>query len=205
MKLNKVLVLILALIVLVSCSAQKRKAMIPELDKSYEVFDIKSFEANGGGKTVMVEKTMVVEEESQSYGWIRRKFYNGSHFCLVEKFYKSGGLKEKVFSFNDGSPVGTWYKYNESGELSEEIDTEKDYKFNTDSLLEFLSDKKIPLTQGYDQSGWSTTVYKEEMEDTGEPVWVVTWLMLPEELQELTIDGQTGEVLETKSMQYLNR
>ena len=179
--------------------------MIPELDKTYETFDIKAFKVAGGEKRILTEKTMVIEEEEMSDGFIRRKFFNGSYFSLVEKFYPSGGLKEKVLSFNEGSPVGIWYKYNENGSLTEELNTEEGYEFGTEDLLEFCKEKKIPLSQGYVTSGWQTTVFKEEHEETGDAIWQITWLIQPEEAQELTIDGQTGKVIESKSFKYNNR
>lgn len=203
-------IIILVAICINACQAQKNdltkhNIMIPELDSTFEKLDIDLYNKEVepiSGKRIVVSGKKYLEEEKQSYGFIRREFFNDTYFVLIKKFTKKGGVLEKAISFNNGYPIGFWYKFDEQGNLTEEIDTDKGYDYGWKKIVQYCEDHEIELTKGYPKGGFHTSVYKEE--ENGKKVWVITRQTAGDKLEAITLDGKTGKELNKKELEFIN-
>ena len=197
------------LLCLQSCKAQQKimedqEFIIPEIDNKFEKFDIQIFDEKRIGKKRKYRKEkIVIEEDIQSYGYIRRMYYDSSFFKYNKMFYKNSFIKQKGLLFNNGSQYGIWYEFDQEGSLIEEIDTDKGYDFGWKEVILYCEAHKILLTKGYVTSGFQTTIYKEE-NDQGTKIWVITYQIAGDQLLELTLDGKTGEELSRKELEFIN-
>ena len=83
-----------------------------------------------------------------------------------------------------------------------EENNDLEYPFSIEKLLNFLIDQKIPLTKGVVTDGYNTKIIKTN--EANRPCWVVKWLITPDKLEILTIDGETGKVIDREYMEYEN-
>ncbi len=205
------LILISITLCLQGCKAQSKimenqNNFIPAIDNSFEKFDIKEFEVKKDSiskKYIISNEVFYQEAEKQSLGYIRRTYYNKSYFMMVKKFFDNGNIQEKAISFNNGYPIGIWYEFDEAGNLIREIDTDRGYDFGWKEILSYCGQHKITLAQGYETSGFQTTIYKEESA-SGANIWVITHQVSGDQLEEITLDGKTGTVLGKKQIEFVN-
>ena len=191
------------------CKAQTKvmenqEIIIPEIDNSFEKFDLESFQKERKGKKKKKkEKGIFIEEDSFTTGFITRIYYDSLYFKYNKIFYKNLKIKEKGIIFNNGSQYGIWYEFNEQGELIREINTDEGYDFGWEQVILYCIENKIELAKGYETSGFQTTIYKEKNEQ-GANVWVITYQIAGDQLLELTLDGKTGEELNRKELEFIN-
>ncbi|MEO6830845.1 MAG: hypothetical protein ABI378_01350 [Chitinophagaceae bacterium] len=149
--------------------------------------------------TVSTEGKTYIEEQKQSTGFIARISNADSYFKVIKNYAPGGQLRDKGVIFNSGSfPIGKWYYFNESGQLTKTEDNDTGYRFDFEDLYKFLEKHNISLTLGAipPLSGFHTTIEKKEQ--AGQPVWVVTWKKEPQLLEEIILDGKNGRVISTK-------
>ncbi len=191
------------------CKAQSKimedqNIILPEIDNKFEKFDIETFKKEKKGKKrKKKEKQTLIEEDIQSYGYISRIYYDSSYFKYNKLFYNNLGIKQKGIIFNNGSQYGTWYEFDEQGNLIKEIDTDKGYDFGWEQVIAYCEKNKIQLTKGYATSGFQTTIYKEESEQ-GNNIWKIEYQSSGDQTTEIILDGITGKELDKKIIPYEN-
>jgi len=143
-----------------------------------------------------------------------------SYFSIYKIFYKSTGyIREKGLIITKAnsllSRVGTWYFYDESGKLTQEINDDHHYKFTFNDVLAFCKKERIPFTKGKDYLT-KTIIRTSDNEpisvthyafiDRGEDYkglkywWVIThYPGFFEYRTEIVLDGQTGKVISRHS------
>ncbi|HQX29782.1 MAG: hypothetical protein IPI00_06995 [Flavobacteriales bacterium] len=189
---------------LANCVAQKNMNMVPYVDDKFSTFDIKAFDQERVDRKRVIQKDgMYIEEEIQSYGYIRRTYHNDSYFKVNEKYYATGGIKTRALLFNSGSERGFRYEFNERGSVVSREDTDTGYSFTWDDVIAYCNDRAIPLVKGYVHGGWQTMINKNK-NDEGIAVWVVTWKKGLSRLEEITLDGATGELLNTRDLEFVD-
>ncbi|RXM50315.1 MULTISPECIES: hypothetical protein [unclassified Chryseobacterium] len=177
--------------------------MIPTIDRSLEKFDVEYFEKNSTRGTFVknIDNDIIIEDR-QSFGYIRQQYDNNSVFNKNILFYRSGNIKEKGIAFNEGSPIGIWYYFDESGKLVKEENTDEGYNFTPEKVVGYCEKNKIELPKGYHESGFYTQVRKETL--NGKKVWVIKYLIPGGDIQKLVLDGQTGKELEKKVVPFVS-
>ncbi|MFL1895017.1 hypothetical protein ACJRPK_04900 [Aquimarina sp. 2-A2] len=176
--------------------------IIPEIDNKFEKFDIDKFDLEKENIFIK-ENDFYIKRMNQSFGFAKHLVKENSFFSILKLYFKNSFIKEKGISFNNGSEYGVWYKFDEQGNLIEEIDTDKGYDFDWKQVVHYCEKNKIELTKGYETSGFQTTIYKEESEE-GHKTWVITYQFSGDQLIELTLDGITGKELNKKKLEFVN-
>ena len=177
---------------------------IPKVTSAFETFPFQSFDSvSGFTSTTLQDGTYIEYQEQGEDGYIERISPKDSYFCIIKKYYKNGGIKEKGLSVNYGGfKKGVWYYFDETGKPVSEENHDAGFTFTFEKLIAFLEREKIPLVLGYDgDSYYHTSIYN--LADTGKTVWVVEWMntasAIPNTVERMLIDGTTGEVLEKQT------
>ncbi|WP_115644241.1 hypothetical protein [Bergeyella zoohelcum] len=176
--------------------------MIPTVDNKFEKFDIDDFNKNSiRGSLLISRKDITILKDRQSYGFIKQTYKNDI-FCINHIYYKSGNIREKGIEFNEGSPIGIWYYYDESGKLIKEEDTDIGYDFGPMEVVKYCEENKIVLPKGYQPTGYQTRVLKQEFE--GKKVWRISYQIAGDKIQQILLDGKTGKELQKKIVPFYN-
>ncbi|WP_426477424.1 hypothetical protein ACP3T3_19655 [Chryseobacterium sp. CBSDS_008] len=186
-------------------SQELQNKMIPKIDNKFEKFDIKTFNENiNSDESFILLKSAdgIQQLQKQSYGFINRLFYKENQFVLIKKFYNNYNLKEKGLLFNEGSPIGIWYYFDESGKLIKEENTDEGYRFTPEKIVKYCEKNKIELPKGYHESGFYTRVRKDVL--NGKKVWIIEYLIPDGDIQKVVLDGQSGAELERKMVQFVS-
>ena len=126
-----------------------------------------------------------------------------SYFYVAKNFFRNQMIKEKGVLLNTGHcPVGIWFFYNEDGKLTKQIDFDLEYQFGLGKLFDYLRGQKINLTEGVVTQGFHTEIYREI--ENGNPLYYVHWLIKADQIEILTIDGNTGKILNKDYSKYDN-
>ena len=109
---------------------------------------------------------------------------------------------EKGFIINSGSyKKGIWYYYDSLGNIINQVVEDKSAKFNIEQLMVFLKSKSIPVTNGFIENGVHTKIYFDtSIKPTN---WVVEYLFTTNKLKKITIDAQTGKIINTELINYI--
>ncbi|WP_228448477.1 hypothetical protein [Chryseobacterium sp. CH25] len=145
-----------------------------------------------------------IQDNFQPSGAIyRERSFNRNSFLHTNKFfYDNGYIKKKGRLFNEGSSIGVWYYFDESGKLVKEENTDEGYGFTPEKLVRYCEKNKIELPKGYHESGFYTQVRKETL--NGKKVWVIKYLIPGGDIQRVVLDGQTGKELEKKKVPFVS-
>jgi len=207
---NTFLILLFA-ISLINCKAQHKQnteLMIPEIDNIFETFDVETFKKGNGNRQdeknneYYIIRTGDWKDTKVKSGYGEGTYPNNSYFMVIKNYFPNGNIDIKGIGFNNGSQYGIWYKFDEKGNLIEEINTDKGYDFSWGNIIKYCEKNKIELTKGYVDSGFQTTIYKEEMD--GGKTWRITYqLPAGDKLMEITLDGKTGVELKRKELNFI--
>ncbi|WP_374464302.1 hypothetical protein [Chryseobacterium sp.] len=200
---NKIIVLIW-LSIFIQCQSQKiDKYMIPIVDNKYEKFDIENFLKNSVRGTLIVKSNdATVVEDKQSYGFIKQVYKKDDIFCHTVLYYPTGKIKEKGITFNNGTEIGIWFYYDESGKLLKEENTDEGYDFKPADIIAYCEKNKIDLPKGYHDSGYQARVLKQDFE--GKKVWRISHQIAGDKIEEIILDGKTGKELQKKTVPFYN-
>lgn len=199
-----------------SCHAQQKDIMnnstasknliYPEVDKSFEKFDLNKLDTITGINIVKSKNGDVTEYQKQSTGYIIRFQPQNSYFTLIKKFFKSGQIESKGLIFNSGDfRKGTWYFFDENGTALPAKNFDSDFSFSFENLYDQLIQMGIPLTIGNLEGGFNTTIQKETQ---GKPKWSVEWLKdtstHPNIIERIDFDGTSGKIIHREQYEYTN-
>lgn len=188
----------------IQCQTQtKQKSMIPIVDNKFEKFDIKTFKKNlENGFYIFQENEFLNRCYTQSNGYLQEIYSHNSIYSLNKFFYNNGNIHKKGYYINEGSLVGIWYYFDESGKLIKEEDTDAGYDFQPEDVIKYCEKNKIILPKGYQTSGYQTRILKENME--GKKAWRISYQIAGDKIQEIILDGKTGKELEKKVVPFHN-
>ena len=200
---NKIIMLIW-LSIFIQCQSQKiNKYMMPIVDNKYEKFDIENFQKKSiRGYLKGRENSNINVQDFQSPGY-REMIYNDNLFYKINKFfYNNGNIKKKGCLFNEGSAVGIWYHFDESGKFVKEENTDEGYNFKPENIIAYCEKNKINLPKGYHDSGYQARVLKQDFE--GKKVWWISHQIAGDKIEEIILDGKTGKELQKKVVPFYN-
>ena len=155
---------------------------------------------------------------------IYQETHPDSYFSIYKIYDSRGYIKEKGLIITKAtsllSRMGTWYFYDESGKLINEINYEKPYTFTFNEVLAFCKKEGFPVTKGKDYPTKTIVIENETYTlnnytdiDRGEKQkdfkytnmykdlkywWVVTHIF-NNYMTEIVLDGRTGKVLSRHS------
>ncbi|WP_326982454.1 hypothetical protein VUJ46_20080 [Chryseobacterium sp. MYb264] len=203
----KKILICICLSIFMQCHTQKIDNLLPRVDEKFEKFDIESFNKNSVRGYVLIQKENTISiQEIQSFGFIERQYNANSIFKKNIFFYKNGYIKKKGILFSEGSQIGIWYYFDESGKLIKEEDTDSGYLFKPEDIIKYCKKNNIELSKGYhERDGYQTSIYKNEVD--GKKVWLISYInSLNKQDKEikLTLDGQTGKVVKREEFPYDN-
>ncbi|OCA72754.1 hypothetical protein BBH99_02905 [Chryseobacterium contaminans] len=177
--------------------------MLPTVDSKFEKFDVEAFKSNAvRGTYFIMTNVCTLRQDKQSKGYLQGEYINSSFFKLNKFFYSDGNIESKGLLFNEGSQVGIWYYFDESGKLVKEENTDEGYGFTPEKVVGYCEKNKIELPKGYHESGFYTQVRKEIL--NGKKVWVIKYLIPGGDIQRVVLDGQTGKELEKKVVPFVS-
>ncbi|AZA55542.1 hypothetical protein EG348_10690 [Chryseobacterium sp. G0201] len=180
--------------------------MIPIIDNRFEKFDVNSFNTNSTKDYFYISKDSTIYiQETQSFGYVESQFNLNTYFKINKFFFKNGNVKMKGYLFHEGSAIGIWYHFDESGKLIKEENTDDGYDFKPEDVVKYCESHKIKLPKGYQDSVYQTSVYKKEID--GKKVWQISYVIAvgkEEFIEEITLDGKTGKLIKKKQVSYIN-
>ncbi len=205
----KKLLFILTILSLTSCVAQKNLKMeqeiiIPQITKEFETFDIKEFNIKKLNEEVRIkedDKLIILLDYSKGYS--KSVYYDKSAFSVVNNYYLNGNIEIKGIRFNNGSEYGTWYYYDEKGNLTKEENIDEGYDFGWLDVIKYCLKHNIQLEKGYPKSGGvKTEIYKNEEE--GKKVWTISYYKpKTDEYIEVTLEGKTGKEIKRRDLEFI--
>lgn len=148
--------------------------MIPTVDNKVEKFDIEKFKKNALRGTFLINmKNITIKQDEQKPGYLEELYSNNAVFMLNKFFFDNGNIEKKGYMFNKGSQIGIWYYFDESGKLIKEENKDEGYDFKPEDVVKYCENHKIKLTKGYHESGFQSSIVKEERQ--GRKVWVIKY------------------------------
>ncbi|QDP85765.1 hypothetical protein FNJ88_09480 [Chryseobacterium sp. SNU WT5] len=197
------IIIIALLSIFLQCSSQKNQNMIPKADSKFERFDIAKFKKNEvRGYFKYKEDANIYIQDTQSPGYRETLFIQNSFFKYNKFFSDNGNIEKKGILFINGSSIGIWYFFDETGKLIKEENTDEDYHFSPEDVVEYCEKHKIKLPIGYQDSGFQTIVDKRE--ENGKKVWMISHQISADEIEKLILDGKTGKELSKKIVPFIN-
>jgi hypothetical protein len=136
--------------------------------------------------------------------------FKGDYFKIIKHFYENNNIKMKGLFFNSvgsrGFQKGTWYEFDEQGNLIKEIDYDKYYKFTFEDILKFCERENIKVDKGpiLQSTGFHTRILREYSSISNLSTWTIEWLKESDTIQTIKIDGTTGKVLSRTDGHYIN-
>lgn len=188
----------------IQCQSQKTKnTMIPAIDNKIEKFDIEYFNKNSvRGLLKKSDGNKIYIQNFQSPGFRESIFSNNSYFKVNKFFFSNGSIEKKGLLFNDGTSVGIWYYFDESGKLIKEENVDEGYDFKPENVISYCEKHKIDLPKGYKDSGYQTRVLKQDFE--GKKVWRISHQIAGDKIEEIILDGKTGKEVQKKIVPFYN-
>lgn len=136
----------LSLLMVLSYKSQNRKDILPTVDSKFEKFDVEAFKSNAvRGTHFIMTNVCTLRQDKQSRGYLQGEYINTSFFKVNKFFYSDGDIESKGLLFNEGSQVGVWYYFDESGKLIKEENTDEGYGFTPEKVVVYCEKNKIEL------------------------------------------------------------
>ncbi|SEK97067.1 hypothetical protein SAMN04488505_1011240 [Chitinophaga rupis] len=142
-------------------------------------------------------------------GYTKKETSPDSYFEVNKEYYPDGNIKSKGLKFiNGGFNKGTWYFFDEKGTLTKSTNFDAPYKFTLENVMQFLQSEHIPLAKGpaKPDQGMVTTIWRNE--GAQGPIWKIQWLKdktkMPNTVEEIVLDGNTGKVTKRVDQKYNN-
>jgi hypothetical protein len=157
--------------------------------------------------TFRIEKTL----DNGTYIYIRGNELSGYSKRITKKnnlittsygYYPSGNLKQITYLYPNLVKKGTWYWYNERGQINRLEEYDKPYKYTWEEVLTFIQQKEIKKEDIYKILRWVD-------EKTKHPYWSLE-VTLKRDYNNNTIltqyyklNGNTGSIVEEKEKEYI--
>lgn len=192
-------ILILLLVIINACSAQKKEIM--------KTFDIKTFNNNKNHLnrySFIIKDDTTVEQHRWQFGYEEIITKKNSLTSTFYKYYENGELKLKGDFFPDDFQKGVWKEYDEQGNLINEINHDASYKFTWEDILKFIKEKKLDMNHNQFSVSRSFGYGTENLgKETAHPFWSITHPFKNKyKLNIIIIDGVTGDVIDSYEDDY---
>lgn len=174
-----------------------------EVTTDFEIFDIERFNQLEGDdrqlkKEILSDGTMITYYHmSQTYSCLT--YPQNSNFGLSKRYYLNRNIKSKGLLFTKRRfEIGTWYFFDEAGNLTEENDYDAPYKFTLEDMLEFTRQQGVDFPKTPDILEWgkgNPQINRGYDEKTKTYWWELSRDMDDDLYKEVfRLDGETGEV-----------
>ncbi|CAH0282444.1 hypothetical protein SRABI04_04094 [Chryseobacterium sp. Bi04] len=182
--------------------------MLPLIDNHSEIFNANKFPDIDKLENVNKKTDSGFIEIMKNKTNISYKFTpNNSLFKIVKVYYLNNIIQTKGITLNlpwSTFLKGTWYEFDEKGNLIKEVDYDKPYKFSFEDILKFCMKEGIPLTKGLVlQSTGFHTIITRRIENE-KPIWEIEWLKKPSLVENIILDGISGKEISRKESKFTN-
>ena len=172
-----------------SCEAQNKNKSFNKMEK----IDIAQFDANKTGHEYIRknnEGVLIIQSGDSVNGYVQKSIPPAGWFYEYKEYYESGILKTVGNLFKKGEfPAGVWIEYKENGEIEHKINYDEPFRMTIDSVFALLKNEKIPFS--IDDKYNEIT---REVENS-KPKWYVNWRVIPNKVETIEIDDQSGKIL----------
>ncbi|UHO37582.1 hypothetical protein H5J24_18160 [Chryseobacterium capnotolerans] len=200
---------LLILLANISCNAQKKPVMIPEVDNNFEKFDSIKFNSSIKESSDILREFLsngnYIEMTVSNSGKYYLETFKDSYYMISKSFYSNGNIKRKGIGFNgDAFKKGIWYEFDEKGNLIKETDYDIPFKFTFEDILNFCKNKGIKIDKGpiLQSTGWHNKIFRDL--ENGDPVWEIEHLKKSDLVEIIKLDGITGKIIGTSTYKYIN-
>jgi len=183
-------ILIMFLVVISSCSAQKNKTM-----KTFDIETFNKYKNHLNEYKFVKEDSIFIRQIEWQDNYEEISKSKNSFLENYKSFYKSGKIKMKVSRFPNKFLKGIMKEYDEQGTLVKETDYDAPYKFTWEDILKFIKKRKIDMdheqfeiTRGSNEKATSWTIV-HDIKDVYK-------------LHVINIDGITGEITREAELDY---
>ena len=114
---------------------------------------------------------------------------------ILNRYYLNGRLKSTVQRFPNSFLADVMQEFDEEGNLIEETDYDKPFKFTWEDILKWVEKNEISMSNEYLDIGRNVV--------DGKPVWSVIWEKDDKTgLKIVGFDGVTGTILQDEERDY---
>lgn len=134
-------------------------------------------------------------------GYSKRITKKDDLITIYYGYYPSGNIRNISFLYPDLIKKGTWYSYNERGQINKLEEYDKPYNYTWEDVLVFMQEKEIKKE---DIQHIYREVKKEKHNET--PYWYIAKTIerdghgSPTTAIQYTLDGNTGRVLKEEKL-----
>jgi hypothetical protein len=194
------------------CGAQNKlnhlKQTAMEVTKDFERFDYDLFNSRSNKE----ESTYIKKLESGVYIYMSqseaelvcKRTVPDSYFSYVKIYYPDGNISKKGLTYVNGFDKGMWYFFNESGQLTEEIDFDIPFAYTFENILVFCNKEGIPVEKGYITDGLHTSIQRGISGKLKKAEWEISWFKRPDKREIIKIDGVTGKIISRELIDFTN-
>ena len=190
------------------------QVQMPKVTPEFEKFDSSYFERiryedSNEGLEILQNGTLIKMEEYNTHKAYFEHRKN-QYFYISKVYYPNGNIKEKGLYYSEFEK-GVWYNFDEQGNLTDSIDHDEPYKFTFEQILEFarkegIEYRKFDVEYKLSRIEKYTELLRFCDENYKKHVWFIRhWNRQRRQLEEIMIDGVTGEVLERQFTDFLPR
>ncbi|NEN23564.1 hypothetical protein G3O08_08630 [Cryomorpha ignava] len=156
-----------------------------------ETFNIKKFDQNkDADETYRFERedgAIVTQFGDSESGYFDYARFPNELFEDRKGYYPDGVLKIHGLMYYNQFQKGVWKYYDHNGKLERTIDYDEPFSYTWEDVLEFCDEKKINLLKN------TTRISRNTIEN--KPKWTIEWQIGTAESLEITIDGESGEII----------
>lgn len=183
----------------IGCNAQKKQDKNSHTKTgAMEKFDKTAFEArkvNGEYTVTLKDGTQVRQWESPPTQYVERIKKIQSPFEIYKEFYYDNGIIKTSGELFYNFHINTWYNYDKNGRVIKETNENAPYKFSIEDLNRMMLKMGVNIMEI--KPGVQVNRYADD-----KPLYGVTYPVdpaVPYRTWQLTIDGNTGRIIEKKS------
>ena len=180
---------------------------LPQVDDQFESFDpylhLTDKDTNNIDHSFTTED-FYYRQYGYGDGFVTLTYGHDSYFKVSKHYYADGKIKEKGVAFHTGHPIGTWYLFDESGNLAAEKDSDAGYLFTYEDVINYCINNDIPLTKGYVRGGYQTRILKQGADWKNLKNWMIDYQSAEDKTTEITLDSKTGKELNREVHDYIN-
>ena len=165
---------------MLSCQSQNIQPMEPIIDNKFEKIDSLLY--------TQLKNTNKLKKYDNENNYIElRKYENeivykftpkNSNLKILKTYNLKGDLLVKGLTLNLPWPTfqkGTWYEFDEQGNLIKETNYDEPYKFTFEDVLQFCEKENIKVDKGpiLQSTGYHTLIMRYIDDDSNKPCWQI--------------------------------
>jgi antitoxin component YwqK of YwqJK toxin-antitoxin module len=188
---------IIIILTITSCKSQSTNNTKKDTMKT---FNIETFNKNKIGNEYnfkLEDGTKINQQELPNNEYIERINPKNSYFQTLNRYYYSNKkLKSTVQLFPNDFLAGVMKEYDQFGNLTNETDYDKPYKYTWEDILKYIKQRK------FDMNAYGFEVGRNVVD--GKPVWSIIYNKSDEDMKlgVIGLDGITGEIFQESEIDY---